>query len=306
MQIIISGGSGMIGRALTDALTRNNHEVIILSRSPQDVSRLPQGARAVRWNGSTAGAWQKELEGSDAVVNLAGASIAGNGLLPQRWSADRKKIILESRRTSGRMLSETILRLKQPPAFFLQASAVGYYGTRGDEFIYESHEPGEGFLADVCRKWEDSTRDLDLRLRRVVTRIGLVLNHDSGMLPLLKLPFRFYLGGPLGSGDQFMSWIHIEDLIRSMVFLMENHHADGVYNLTAPHPVTNHSFSKTLARLMHRPAAVPVPAFALRMLLGEAADLALEGQRVLPRRLLNNGFNFSFDNIEQALSDLLT
>jgi uncharacterized protein (TIGR01777 family) len=306
MRVVISGGSGLIGTNVTEALCREGHEVVILSRKPEWIGQLPDGASAVQWNGSRPGPWQQHLENVDAVVNLAGASIAGDGLLPQRWTTERKQLILDSRVQTGRILGETILHLQNKPNVFLQASAIGFYGARDEEFLYESHPHGSDFLANVCQQWEASSRCVeDAGVRRVVMRIGLVLNRDSGLLPLLKLPFRFFVGGPLGDGRQFMSWIHIEDVTRAILFLLGYSNASGIYNLTAPHPVTNLEFSKTLGRLMHKPAAFPVPAFLLRAALGEAASMALDGQRVLPRQLLNEGYSFSFDSVEQALADLL-
>jgi len=307
MRIAISGGSGMIGSALTGSLTREGHEVQILSRQREKNTEGPGQARMLRWNGSTPGPWQEQLEGIDAVINLAGASISGGKFFPRRWTTDRKKSILDSRVKAGNILTETILRLENPPKVFLQASAIGYYGAHGEKFLYENQSAGNTFLARVCKQWEASTLGVEQRgIRRIVTRIGLVLKEDSGILPLYKLPFLFYGGGPLGSGQQYMSWIHMEDLVRAMVFLLEKESAVGVYNLTAPNPVTNSEFSRTLGKLLHRPSSFRVPAFALRALLGEAASLALEGQRVLPRRLLNEGFSFSFDTVELALADLLT
>lgn len=306
MRVVIGGGSGLIGTNVTEALCREGHEVVILSRRPEWIGQLPDGARAVQWNGSRPGPWQHHLENVDAVVNLAGSSIAGDGLLPQRWTTERKQLILDSRVQAGRILGETIQHLQNKPAVFLQASAIGFYGARGEEFLYENHPRGSDFLANVCQQWEaSSSRVEDAGVRRAVMRIGLVLNRDSGLLPLLKLPFRFFLGGPLGDGRQFMSWIHIEDVTRAILFLMGYSNASGVYNLTAPHPVSNLEFSKTLGRLMHKPAAFPVPAILMRAALGEAASMALDGQRVLPRQLLNAGYNFSFDSVEQALADLL-
>jgi len=307
MRVVISGGSGLIGRNLCEVLSREGHETIILSRNPESVTGMPAGVRAVQWNGSRPGPWQQELEGAEAVINLAGASIAGSGLLPQRWTPERKQVILESRVAAGRILSETVRGLANKPSVFLQASAIGFYGPHGEEFLYESHPAGDDFLARVCQQWEDASRGLESAgVRRVVMRIGLVLSPGSGLLPLLKLPFRFFLGGPLGRGAQYMSWIHIEDLTRAILFLLRQPAAAGVCNLTAPEPVSNRAFSRTLGCLMHRPSWFPVPAFALRALLGEASALALEGQRVLPRQLLNDGFGFSFDSLDQALADLLT
>ncbi|MBN1265132.1 MAG: TIGR01777 family oxidoreductase [Anaerolineales bacterium] len=307
MRVVISGGSGLIGNNVTEALCREDHEVVILSRNPENLGLLPQGARAVQWNGTRPGPWQESLEDVDAVINLAGASIAGSGLLPQRWTPERKQTIVESRVLAGRILTETIRRLEHKPKVFLQASAIGYYGPHGEEYLYESHASGSDFLAKVCQQWEDASSGVkEAGVRRAVLRIGLVLSPDSGLLPLLKLPFRFFLGGPLGSGKQYMSWIHIEDVTRAILFLLKYPQSSGVYNLTAPQPVSNLEFSRTLGRWMHKPSAVPVPAFVLRAMLGEAATLALDGQRVLPRQLLNAGFNFSFDTAEQALADLLT
>ncbi len=192
------------------------------------------------------------------------------------------------------------------PKVVIQASAVGYYGATGDDAITEAHAPGNDFLAQVCEQWEAASASLDdLGVRRVVTRIGLVLSPDEGVLPRLMLPFRFFAGGTLGSGDQWYPWVHVDDVIRAIRFLIDHDGASGAFNLTAPNPLTNHDFSRVLGRVMHRPALLPVPAFALRLALGEMATLVLDGQRAIPQRLDDIGFTFRFTELNAALRDLL-
>lgn len=305
MRIVITGGSGLIGQALTNELVKNGHEVTILTRNPEKTRLTLPEAKAVYWDGRTQGDWAGSFEGAEAVVNLAGASIAGENILKMRWTPARKKAILESRVNAGAAVTEAIQAAKEKPKVLVQSSAIGYYGPQGDQPIDEKAPNAEDYLAGVCRDWEDSTKAVEaLGVRRVVARTGLVFSRGSLIFSLLKLPFTFFVGGPLGSGKQVFSWIHIEDMVAALQFLIENPRAQGVYNLTAPNPVSNKAFSKALGKAMKRPAFIPVPSFAMKLALGEVSTLALEGQRVIPARLLEAGYAFKFKRLEEALAKL--
>lgn len=303
MRIIISGGSGFIGQVLTENLVKDNHEVDIISRRPERLKHLPEGVKTFGWDERSL---VKHLTGADAVIHLAGVSLAGENPLRIRWTAKRKKQILESRLRSGEMISKAIESVEEKPKVFIQSSAVGYYGPSEDEIVDETFPNGDDFLAGVCQQWEDSTRPVEaMGVRRAVIRTGLVFSSRGGILPLFKLPFMLFVGGRIGSGQQYLSWIHIVDVVKGIRFLIGNEQARGVYNLTSPNPLKNADFAKQLGRAMRRPAFVPVPAFALKLVLGETSTLALDGQRVVPKRLVEAGFDFAYKTLEEALPSLL-
>jgi uncharacterized protein (TIGR01777 family) len=303
MRILISGGSGLIGRALTKELIADNHEVEIISREPEKLMRLPKGVKAFGWSED---ALAKHMEGADAVVNLVGASLAGDNLLKMRWTPTRKKQILESRVKGGEMISRAIRAVTNKPKVLIQQSAVGYYGPMGDEIVDETYPNGDDFLARVTHAWEESTKTVEtLGVRRVVTRTGLVFSPKGGIFPLFKLPFSLFVGGKIGSGQQYLSWIHIEDLIDAIRFLIDHEETQGVFNTTSPDPAKNADFAKALGKEMRRPAFVPVPSLALKLVLGEASTMALDGQRVMPKRLLEAGYSFKYASLEDALSSIL-
>jgi uncharacterized protein (TIGR01777 family) len=305
MKIIISGGTGLIGGALTESLVKDKHEVIILSRSAQ-VAGLPAGARAVVWDARTAAGWGELADGADAIVNLAGASIKGEGFLPSRWTKARKLLIRQSRLDAGRAVVEAIRNAKQKPKILLQASAVGYYGPRGDEIITESDPAGSDFLARVCVDWEASTAEVEaMGVRRALLRSGLPLTLGGGAFPLLVLPFRFFAGNWFGNGRQFYPWIHIDDYVAALRYLIESPAASGAYNISAPNPVSNRDFGRTLAKVMKRPLLMPVPRFALEAAMGEVATVVFDGQRAVPAHLEKDGFKFGYPQLEDALRDLL-
>ncbi len=310
MNILMTGGTGLIGRALAGELVRDGHRVDVLTRSPQRAAaRLPRGVTPHPWDARTLDGWAGLVAQADAIVTLAGESIAGDSLpaiLTRRWTPEVKARIRESRTRVGELLTQAIARAEKRPRVLLQASAVGYYGDANDRDVDESAPPGGDFLANVCAAWEASSRGVEaLGVRRVLLRTGLVLARDGGILPVMLLPVRFFVGGPLGSGRQAVPWIHLADEVAAIRFLLEHEDAAGPYNLTAPHPVTQAEFTRAAARLLRRPAFVPAPAFALRLALGEKAALVLEGQRAIPRRLLEAGFAFRFPEVEAALRDLL-
>lgn len=307
MRVLIAGGSGLIGRALTAELASHGYEVVILSRTPTRVGNLPKGARAVGWDANTAEGWGHLADGAHAVVNLTGASIAGEGFFPSRWTNENRRVIRDSRLNSSRAVVEAVAQAEHRPRVLVQASGVGYYGFHGDEVLTEEAGPGDDWAARfTAEEWEPSTAPVEeMGVRRVVARTGIVLSPDEGALPRLLLPFRLFVGGPLGSGKQWYSWIHLRDEARAMRFLIESEEASGAFNLTAPNPVTNGQLAKRIGRVMGRPSFIPVPGFAMRLAFGEVAEVVLQGQRVVPQGLLDLGFEFDFPVAEGALQDLL-
>jgi uncharacterized protein len=300
MRILITGGSGLIGRRLSQSLVADGHEVVVLSRSPERVQGLPRGARAERWDGRSGGAWTDLLAGA-AVVHLAGESIAEG-----RWTAEKKRRIRASRVDSSRALAEAVATSSALPAVVLQGSAVGFYGDRGSEELTESSAAGTDFLGEVSRAWEEASAGLDaLGVRRPILRTGVVLDPAGGVLEKMVLPFRLFAGGPLGDGRQFLPWIHWQDQIGAIRFLLDHPTATGPFNLTAPHPVSYLEVARQLGRVLHRPSFAPAPAFVLRLVLGEKAVIVLGGQRALPTRLLELGYRFRFTELGDALRDLL-
>lgn len=299
MRVLIPGGTGFLGRALAGRLQEAGYEVIVLSRQPER-ARLPPGVQAVRWDGRTAAGWASLADGAFAIINLAGESIG------QRWTEAVKRRIRESRLQASQAVVEAIAAASTKPQVLLQSSAVGYYGPRGDEQLTEEDPPGTDFLARLAVEWEASTQPVEaMGVRRVILRTGVVLERDGGALAQMLLPFRLFLGGPLGDGRQGFSWIHRADWVEAVKFLMEHPEARGPYNLTAPQPVRNAEFARILGRVLGRPSWLPVPAFALRLAFGEGADFLLTGQFVRPRRLLEAGFRFRYPDLESALRAIL-
>lgn len=296
MRIIVTGGSGLIGRALVDNLAQAGHEVIVLSRSPEAVKNLPKGTRAEKWDGQSAQGWSQWIDGNTAIVNLAGATIS------KRWTASQKQAIRESRLKAGRAVVEAVKAASQKPAVVVQSSAVGYYGPRGSEEIGEDASAGSDFLASVAKDWEDSTAELEqLGVRRVIVRTGVVLSQRGGALPLMALPVKLFVGGPLGGGKQYLPWIHLDDEVAAIRFLIENSTAKGAYNLSAPQPLTNAEFTQVLGKVLGRPTFMPTPGFAMKLMLGEMSALVLDGQRQMPKRLLAAGFKFKYSDAASAL-----
>jgi len=308
MKVVMPGGTGQIGSALMEDLLRDGHEVVLVSRHPPREGALPAGVRWAQWDGSTSAGWGGEVAGADAVVNLAGASLAGEGLLSipfQRWTPARKEIILSSRVRAGQALVEAVAAARDRPKVLVQSSAVGYYGA-SEEAVDEQTPPGTDFLARVCQAWEASTQAVEeMGVRRVIVRTALVLSRRGGLFPVMVLPFRLYLGGRLGSGRAWFPWIHIQDEVRAIRHLIETPEARGPFNLVAPEAVRSADFTRALAGVLRRPTLLPIPPLLLRLALGEKAILVLEGQRVTPRRLAEVGFVFNFPRLEAALRDLL-
>lgn len=307
MRILITGGTGLIGRALSADLASDGHQVVVLSRSPETATGLHPGVRAERWDGRTASGWVHLADGSDAIVNLAGANLAGGGLLPSRWSAERKRIIRDSRMEAGQAVVEAVSQASQKPGVVIQSSGVGYYGFRGDEKLSEDAPPGDDFLARLASDdWEPSTESVEeMGVRRAVIRTAAVLDANQGALPSMMLPFQFFVGGPMGSGKQWFSWIHIQDQVAAIRFLIHHEEASGPFNLSAPNPMTNAGFARELGRAMGRPSFVPIPGFAMNLAFGEVTSVLLEGQRAIPERLQELGFEFRFPDAGAALENLL-
>lgn len=300
--IIIGGGTGALGRRLCSQLAQRGDQVIVLSRDAAKARQtVPQATEWISWSNSP-GSYHPAFEQADAVVNLAGASIAG-----QRWTADYKREILSSRVEATRSLVEAIGRSPQPPRIFLSASGVDYYGDKGQLLIDEQATAGKNFLARVCVAWEqEAQRAEQYGLRTVMLRTGIVLDPEEGALAKLLLPFKLGLGGPILPGTQWWSWIHIDDIIGLYLFALDNEQLQGPLNATAPNPVQNRDFAATLGRVLGRPALIPTPALGLQLALGEMAiPLLVEKQRAIPRKALEYGYQFRYPDLEPALKSLL-
>jgi uncharacterized protein (TIGR01777 family) len=300
MKIVVGGASGLIGKRLVARLRARGDEVVALVRSGVGDPPWARGARLVEWDGKEDGPWAAEVDGADAVVNLAGASVSG-----KRWSDSYKAEILGSRVDSTRALVQAIRAAARRPPVFVSASAVGYYGGRGDEPLDESAPPGADFLASVVQAWEAAALTAEaLSVRVALIRTGVVLAAEGGALPLMLPPFKAFVGGPLGSGKQWFPWIHIEDEVSLFVFALD-HDLRGPVNAAAPGSQPMSSFCKTLGRALHRPSWAKVPAAALRLAVGEFATVLTAGQRAVPAKATRSGFRFRFERSEAALADLL-
>ncbi len=306
MRVMIAGGTGLIGRALVGELLDAGHSVAILSRSTQRPAGIPPSVDILSWQEAEQSGWDAALHGVDGVVNLAGENLAGAGLLPERWSPQKKQKILDSRVGIGRMLTQAIASASYKPAVLIQASASGYYGPQGDEVITEDHAPGNDFLANVAKEWEASTAGVEtMGVRRAIIRTGVVLSTRGGALPRLILSVKWGLVRRIGSGRQWLPWIHIVDEVRAIRFLLEHAELSGPFHLCAPQPVRNVEMMRALGAVLGRPTIFPVPAFLMKALLGEMSTVLLDGQRTIPRRLEQAGFVFRYPEIRMALQDLL-
>jgi len=294
VKALITGGTGFLGTALVRALRQQGHHVTILSRKPK-------GPGEALWNGGADDTLAASIEGTDVVLNLAGESIAGG-----RWTRARKQAILRSRVDGTRALAEAIAEAEHPPSVFLSGSAVGYYGARDAIAVDERSSAGSDFLAHVCIEWERAAAAAYSRTRMVALRTGLVLDQSGGVLPQIARPIRWGVGGPVSDGTQFMSWIHLRDWVGMVLWAIARESVSGPLNLTAPAPATNEELTRALARELHRPAFLRVPALAVRLMLGrEMADaLLVNGQRVLPHKAAAEGYNFRFSQLVAALKEI--
>ena len=297
MKILITGGTGFIGKKLCRFLLDQDHELTILSRKPKKVHLLC-GERVQ----AISSIEQLTISDSfDAIINLAGEGIADS-----RWTEKRKQVLLNSRVNTTRQLIAYIERAKKRPEVLISGSAVGYYGNRGSRILNERSEPHEDFSHELCEKWESTAIEAEnFDVRVCVIRTGLVIGNDGGFLKRMLPVFKLGLGGPMGDGQQWMSWIHRTDFIAIIDKLLESKVMQGIFNATAPEPVSNAEFSQALGNVLNRPTFIPVPAFVLKTLLGEMSELLLGGQRVLPERIEQAGFKFQFKTLEQALKDVL-
>ncbi len=302
MKIVITGGTGFIGRALCAALVQGGHRITVLTRNMGHAHHRPELlAQAVEWNARDSGSWEQALEGADAVINLAGASIAET-----RWTDVRKQLITDSRILTTRLLVRALSRWSSKPTTFISASGIGYYGVTDDQRLDESAARGEGFLADLCFAWEsEAQRAAECGARVVTLRTGMVLEQDGGALPKMLLPFRLFAGGPIMPGSQWVSWIHRHDHIGLIQWALSTPTVVGPINAVAPEPVRMTTFCEVLGRVLHRPSWLPVPRFALNVLLGELSTLLTTGQRVIPVEAIAGGYRFQYPTLEQALQAIL-
>lgn len=297
MKIVLAGGTGFIGRALVRRLLERGDEVVLLSRNKAKGAKGAALDFLTYWDGQTAGAWAKHADGADAMINLAGEPIAAG-----RWTKKRKEKLLNSRVDATRAFVENIKGAARRPPVFLNASAVGYYGNVPDGDVTEAHSRGSGFLAELCERWEQEALLASSLTRTVLLRIGVVLGPDGGALPKMLLPFKFFAGGHPGSGRQWFPWIHRDDAAGAILFALDHPEVSGPVNVTAPQPLTMKEFCKALGRALHRPSWAPVPSFVLRLMLGEMSGLLLDGQRALPKKLLDASFRFRYPAAPEALS----
>jgi uncharacterized protein (TIGR01777 family) len=300
MRIFITGSNGFVGTNLGRFLLNAGHEVTGLVRTEAKGKTLPTGISYVVGEGTQPGKWQEAVSGHDVLINMAGVPIF------QKWTPAYKRLLYDTRILTTRNLVDAISAESGSSVTLLSTSAVGYYGATGDEELGEPSPPGDDFLATLALDWEgEATKALEKGVRVVITRFGVVLGREGGALAQMILPFRFFVGGPLGNGRQWFSWIHIEDLCRAAHFVMTDKDISGPVNFTAPGPVRNKDLARAIGKVLRRPSIMPAPAFMIRLLMGEFGSVILRGQRVVPRVLQSRGFKFKFEDIEASLADLL-
>jgi uncharacterized protein (TIGR01777 family) len=301
MKILITGGTGFVGTQLTSRLIQDGHEVTILTRSLKGVMGSSPVIFYLEGDPTKKGPWQEAIKNHDVIINLAGASIFA------KWTEEYKKVLRESRVSTTRNIVEGVLSDPSKKITLFSTSAVGYYGFRGDEGLTEESPHGEDFLAQMAVEWEgEALKAKDKGARVVITRFGIVLGEKGGALGQMTPLFKKYIGGPIGSGKQWFSWVHIKDLAEAFAFLLKHPEISGPVNVCAPNPVRNKDLAKALGKVLHRPSFMPAPGFMVKLVLGEFGSVILEGQRVIPRRLLENGFVFQYPDIEKALQSIVT
>lgn len=303
MKIVVSGGTGFIGRPLCASLHQEGHHVTFLTRRKEEAQRsCGSTITAVEWNGLEAGAWEQWLDDADAIINLAGAPIADG-----HWTEARKRLLTDSRVLTTRLLVEALSRCTSKPRTLISASGIGYYGASDDRVLDERAARGQGFLPDLCLAWEaEAVRAVEMGVRVVLFRTGMVLEQNGGALPKMLLPFRFFAGGPIMPGTQWVSWIHRRDHIGLIQWALATPGISGPVNAVAPETVTMNRFCEVLGRVLHRPSWLPVPGFALRAALGELGILMTTGQRVTPAKALSGGYVFHYPTLEPALRAIMT
>ena len=301
MKVLVTGATGFIGRHLVLALKEKGHQIIVLTRDLESAGfHLPSRCKTHLWRPALEKPKPEGLQGVQAVIHLAGAGVAD-----RRWSLARKKEIIRSRVHSTRNLVRALKETKQKPQVFISASAIGFYGDTGDTLADESFPPGSGFLSEVCQKWEKEIFEVEpLGIRTVALRIGFVLGHGGIAMNRLLPPFKMSLGGPLGNGKQWMSWIHAQDVASLICHMIENSKFFGVYNAVAPEPISNRTFTKTLGQVLNRPAVIPTPEFMLKLGLGEMAQLILASQKVSSCKIQESGYTFHYPDLESALNEV--
>jgi uncharacterized protein len=298
MKIFLTGGTGFVGKGLTKELVRSGHEVTLLTRSLRKFGSKPPAVSLIEGDPTQKGEWQKSVGGHDIVINLAGASIF------TRWTKERKQNLRESRILTTRNIVDALAG--GTTKTFFSTSAIGYYGFHEDEELNEASLPGGDFLAQLALDWEkEALGAQDLGIRVVLTRFGIALGEDGGALGQMIPMFKKYIGGPLGSGRQWFSWIHLEDLVQAFLFLVDHSEISGPVNFTAPNPVRNKELAAALGKILKRPAFMPAPGFLLRWVLGEFGSILLKGQKVLPQKLLQSGFRFRYPTIDKALRSIV-
>lgn len=299
MKIAIAGATGFVGSRLVEKLQELGHEVVIFTRQAAAQSKFPK-AQVITYNPDESGAWQQAISGCDGVVNLAGEAIA-----EERWTPEQKAKILNSRTITTEKIVEAIAKAESKPSVLINASAIGYYGTSETATFDENSPPGQDFLSEVCQAWETAAQGVkNTGTRLVILRTGIVLAM-GGAIAKMVLPFQLFAGGPIGTGQQWFSWIHRDDLVNFIIFALTHPEVEGVFNGTAPNPVRMNELAQTMGQVLTRPSWLPVPGFALEMLLGEGAKVVLEGQQVLPKNTLNTGFSYQYPQLKPALEEFL-
>ncbi len=304
MKIAVTGATGLVGSRLVAKLNQEGHQILVLTRNPNKAQKVfPASAypqlEIVQYTPQESGEWQKSISGCDGVVNLAGEPIA------ERWSPQQKQAIMSSRQIGTRKLVEAIATAEQKPQVLVSGSAIGYYGTSETAAFVENSPAGNDFLAQVCQNWEaEAQKVTELGVRLVILRLGIVLA-DGGALGKMIGPFKMFAGGPIGSGKQWFSWIHRDDLVNLIVQAINQIDMSGVYNATSPHPVRMNKLCQTLGEVMNRPSWLPVPDFVLEVLLGDGAIVVLEGQQVLPQKTQSTGFNYQYADLKPALVEII-
>jgi uncharacterized protein len=301
MKVAITGATGFVGTRLVERLQAEGHQIVVLTRNPNNaVKAFSNAVEIVAYNPMESEAWQDAIAGCDGVVNLAGEPIAEN-----RWTPERKQALMNSRKITTEKVVEAICKANPKPSVLVNSSAIGYYGTSETATFEESSESGNDFLAEVCRAWEaEANKVTECGTRLVILRTGIVLGM-GGALERMLTPFRMFAGGPIGTGRQWFSWIHRDDLVNLIIRALTRSEMEGVYNATAPNPVRMEEMTTTMGQVMNRPSWLPVPGFALEALLGDGAIVVLEGQQVLPKRTVADGFEYQYPTVKQALEEIL-